>query len=77
MRQPVYGVVLFPSVSHCMRGESLLQAAGVRCKLIPIPRELSSDCGVALRFEWPDRERIEALFREAGLAYERVSRLPS
>jgi len=70
--KPMYGVVLFPSVSHCMRAESLVQAAGLRCKLIPVPRELSSDCGVALRFGWEERERIQALLDEAGLEHEGI-----
>jgi hypothetical protein len=68
----VYGVVLFPSVSHCMRAESLLQAAGLHCKLIPVPRELSSDCGVALRFGWEDRSKVQGVLEEAGLEVEGV-----
>jgi len=67
MNSTSYGVVLFPSVNHCMRAESLLQAAGLACKLIPVPRELSSDCGVALRFAWPDQEKVQAILKEVGL----------
>lgn len=73
----LHGVVLFPSVSHCMRAESLLQAAGLSCKLIPVPRELSSDCGVALRFRWPDREAVAAALDDAALEYEGIHPLPS
>jgi len=29
--------------------------------LIPTPREFSSDCGMALRFEWSQAERARAL----------------
>ena len=71
----VHGVVLFPSVSHCMRAESLLLGAGLRCKLIPVPRELSSDCGVALRFDRRDQRKVQGLLEEAGLEYEGVYEL--
>jgi len=70
-----YGVVIFPSISHCLRGESLVQAAGLTCKLIPVPRELSSDCGTALRFNWVERDRIAAVLEEAGLETEGIHHL--
>jgi hypothetical protein len=52
-------VVLFQSVHHALRAEKLLKEAGIPCKLIPIPRNLSSDCGVCLRFDPSLRPRIE------------------
>ncbi|MBP8981262.1 MAG: DUF3343 domain-containing protein, partial [Syntrophobacterales bacterium] len=42
-------VFLFPSVSHALTAEKLLKAAGITHKLIPVPRHISSDCGVCLR----------------------------
>ena len=68
----MYGVVLFPSVSHCMRAESLLQSAGRLGKLIPVPRELSSDCGAALRFAWEERAKLQEVLDKAGLEYEGI-----
>jgi len=52
-------VVLFQSVHHALRAEKLLKAADIPCKLIPVPRDLSSDCGVCLRFDPSFRSRIE------------------
>jgi hypothetical protein len=56
-------VVLFQSVHHALRAEKLLKEAGIPCKLIPIPRNLSSDCGVCLRFDSPLRPRVEEALR--------------
>jgi ferredoxin len=42
-------VILVYSTSHALRAERVLGGAGVGCKLIPVPRQLSSDCGVCLR----------------------------
>lgn len=53
-------MVLFYSTSLALRAERVCQQAGLSVKLIPTPRHLSSDCGMALRFHWPDRERVEA-----------------
>lgn len=45
------GIVLFHTTSAVFRAEKVLAKAGVAVKLIPTPRELSSDCGIAIRFE--------------------------
>ncbi len=55
-----YGVLLFQSVSYAIKAEKLLLAAGLPHKLIPVPRHISSDCGVCLRFRSELRERILA-----------------
>lgn len=59
-----YGVVLFHSTTHALRAEKVLQAAGVPTKMIPTPRQLSANCGMALRFERGDRIRVEESLKE-------------
>jgi hypothetical protein len=56
-------VVLFPSVQHALRAEKLLQSAEIPCRLVPVPRHLSSDCGVCLRFSPALRQQIEAVLQ--------------
>ena len=53
-----YHVMLFKSVSHALLAEKTLKEAGIGHKLIPVPRHISSDCGVCLRFQAGDTERI-------------------
>lgn len=60
-----YGVVLFHTTSAALRAEKVAQGAGLVVKLIPTPREFSSDCGLALRFLWADAERMRGVL-EAG-----------
>jgi hypothetical protein len=52
-----YAVILVYSTSHAIRIEKLLQERKVGSKLIPVPRQLSSDCGVCVRIA---RDEIEA-----------------
>ena len=56
-------VVLFESISHALRAEKLIKAAQVNCKLIPVPRHLSSDCGVCLRFNTDTKDQVENILR--------------
>jgi hypothetical protein len=60
----LYSVVLFHSTAHAMRAEKVLVRAGFKIKMIPTPRQLSSDCGMALRFDQPDKERVAATLLE-------------
>lgn len=57
--EKTYLVALFHSVSHVIQAERLLKKAGVPHKVIPVPRELSSDCGVCIRFSPEHREALE------------------
>ncbi len=49
MEAPPYAVFLFPSVSHTLKAENILKEHGIVHKLMPVPRHISSDCGVCLR----------------------------
>ncbi len=56
--QENFRVVLFVSVSHALKAEKILKGEGIPFKLIPVPRHLSSDCGVCLRFPEVFREKV-------------------
>lgn len=58
MSELKYAVILVYSTSHAMRIERLLTGANIECKLIPVPRQLSSDCGVCVRFQRVDKEKV-------------------
>jgi hypothetical protein len=54
-----YVVFLFESVSAVLVAEKVLKDIGIPHKLIPVPKQLSSDCGVCLRVESDDQLRVE------------------
>jgi hypothetical protein len=60
-------VVLFHSTAHAIRAEKVLAGAGFKIKMIPTPRQLSSDCGIALRFDKVNEEAISAALQENGV----------
>lgn len=68
----MFAVVLVPSTSHALRAEKVLKAAGLECKLIPVPRHLSSDCGVCVRIRREDREEALRALEAAQVAIEGV-----
>ncbi|MBN1402638.1 MAG: DUF3343 domain-containing protein [Anaerolineae bacterium] len=70
-----YGVVLFHTTSAVLRAEKLLKGAGIPCKLIPVPRQLSSNCGISLRFAWPQAEEIRDILENARVDTAGIHRL--
>lgn len=68
----MYTVILVPSTSHAIRAEKILREAGVECKLIPVPRHLSSDCGVCVRIPRLAREAACAALDHARLDIEGI-----
>jgi hypothetical protein len=60
-----FGVVLFHTTSAAMRAEKILKQANLAVKLIPTPREFSSDCGIALRFDWNAADQVKTLLENA------------
>jgi len=54
-----YHVILFDSVHYALRSEKILKEMGISHKLIPVPRHISSDCGICIRFTVDLRNRIE------------------
>ncbi|GAK53538.1 hypothetical protein U14_04804 [Candidatus Moduliflexus flocculans] len=67
MNSGQYAVILLQSTSHALRGEKILKQAGIASKLIPVPRILSSECGVCLRIRRDDQERARQAFEAVNL----------
>jgi len=58
------GLISFFASHHAIRAEVVLKRNGLAVQLIPGPKELSPNCGVALRFDYA--ERVTALAVLAG-----------
>lgn len=67
-----HGVVLFYTTSSAMRTEKLLEAKAFNIKLIPTPRQFSSDCGVALRFDWEQLEKVKEVLDTAQVENDAI-----
>lgn len=70
-----YGVILTFSTGHSVRAEKILNKAGIETKMIPVPRHISSDCGVALRVRQADHESALRTLTENGVPFDRYEPL--
>lgn len=63
-------VAIFNNIHRVMKAEKILKERRLEMLLIPAPRSLQSDCGLAIRYADKDREEIEAVLSDAGLLPE-------
>ncbi|TLM65797.1 MAG: DUF3343 domain-containing protein [Deltaproteobacteria bacterium] len=60
-------VAIFHSIHRVLRAEQLLKQRQVAFLLIPVPRKLTSDCGLALRIAPANLAAVFAELAGAGL----------
>lgn len=70
-----YGVVLVHTTSAALRCEKVLRQGGLVVKLIPTPRQFSSDCGMAIRFLWEQAGLVRRLLDAAGAEISSIQEL--
>jgi hypothetical protein len=62
-----FAVALFDSTSAALRAEKVVGERGIPVKLIPVPRQISSDCGVCLRFPQDQEAQVRTILQDAGV----------
>lgn len=72
MSEQRHAVVIVYSTSYALRAEKVLNQAGIACKLIPVPRQISSDCGVCVRIDRADHEAALRVLDEAHVELEGI-----
>jgi hypothetical protein len=70
-----YSVILFHTTSSVMQTEKVLKQEGIAVKLIPTPRDLSSDCGISIRFNRGDRDKVEKIMEVNSIEYYSINDL--
>ena len=65
-------VAIFHSIHRVLKAEKMLKGHGVPILLIPAPRALHADCGLAIRYAAPDREAVEGFLAAEGLVPEEI-----
>lgn len=72
MNDNLYAIVLLPSANYAMRAEKILLSLNIKCKLIPVPREISANCGVGVRISRGDKEKARSILEEINLKIDRI-----
>ncbi|MBW2095427.1 MAG: DUF3343 domain-containing protein [Deltaproteobacteria bacterium] len=60
-------VFVLYSIHNVMKAEKVLRSQGVLFDTIPVPREISSDCGMAILVASKDRHGVRKILGESGI----------
>ncbi len=61
-------VAIFHSIHRVLKAEKILKQAKQDFLLIPVPRQLTSDCGLALRFSPEAKDDLLAILKGSDLS---------
>jgi len=67
-------VAIFNSIHRVMKAEKVLKERRQEFLLIPVPRSLASDCGLAIRYAETDHRAISSVLAEVELLPELLYR---
>ena len=60
-------ILIFRGTHQVLSAEKRLKGGGVALRLIPVPRRLTSDCGLAIRIPLDQHDRAQEILSRARL----------
>ena len=76
-RDSDYGIVLFDTTQAAIKAEKVINQAGIKIKMIPVPRHISANCGVSIRFDLPISDKIKSVLDKNNVPYAEIRPLMS
>ena len=74
-KKEITTVVTFSTTTAAMQMEKTAKEAGFEGRLIPIPSEISAECGLAWKCKGQSEEETEAFLQDRKLAWSGVYRV--
>jgi hypothetical protein len=60
-------IALFETTRAAITAERLCCACNISCQAIPVPREITADCGIALELDDGVRDAVERILRQENI----------
>jgi hypothetical protein len=73
MSEQECGYLTFSGVTQVLKAEKILAGLGERFSIVPVPREISADCGMCIMCAPEHAGRIREALARAGVACDGVS----
>lgn len=68
-------IIAFDSTHHAIKAEKEIKAKEINIKTIPTPREVSVSCGLSIKFDYNDLNRIKDIICEYNLSISGVYKI--
>lgn len=60
-------IAIFDSARDVIRAEELCRKNSIKVIVMPVPENLSSECGMSLKIEQSDVEQLQTIARQANI----------
>jgi len=67
MKEKEFGVITFNSTQYAIKADTVFSKESVNFRTIPTPREISRSCGLAIKFNIEDMEKIKDIINKSSL----------
>ncbi|MHB1015068.1 MAG: DUF3343 domain-containing protein [Desulfurivibrionaceae bacterium] len=65
-------VAIFFSIHYVLKAEQLLKQGNIALDVVPVPREISGDCGMAIAFAPEKLAEVQSILGAADIAIARI-----
>jgi len=72
MNEKIFCVITFPSTHLALKWEGLAKKERINVKIIPVPRQISSSCGLAGRFSCEEKKEVLDLCEKEKIEIENI-----
>jgi hypothetical protein len=65
-------VAIFFSIHYVLKAEQLLKGGNIALDVVPVPREISGDCGMAITFAPAELAKVQGILAAADIDIARI-----
>lgn len=70
-REEYFLLLAAPSTHYVMKLEKDLQNYGIWCKIIPLPGEISAGCGLSIRYNLEDEQKVDKILIDENIVVDK------
>lgn len=64
MRSEKFGLITSESTHQIMKLEKIILEKGFKVRIIPVPKEITANCGISIKFDLSSLEEITSLLSQ-------------
>lgn len=72
MNSKEFAILTFEGTQHAIKAESYLIKEGIKTKTIPTPRDITLSCGLAIRIDIDDIDKIKEFYDSGELKFKNL-----
>lgn len=62
-----FGLVALESTNVVMKLEKVMLEKSMSVRIIPVPKEITANCGLSIKFDLEELEDVKSVARESGI----------